>query len=107
MTVLNTGTATWPAEDTPLGRVRLGVHLLDEHGAVVRLDYLHVPLGRRLYKTTAPGETVRLTAEIPSPPAGRYLLEFDLVSEGRAWFASHGSPTVRIPVESRCAPDRW
>lgn len=32
---------------------------------------------------------------------GEYLLEFDLVEEGRAWFGDKGSPTtlVRLLVE--------
>ena len=48
------------AEAAPIGRVRLGVHLLDTDGGLLDLDYLHVPLGRTAFRRTRPGETVRL-----------------------------------------------
>jgi len=35
----------------------------------------------------------------PSPSAGRYVLEIDLVSGAVCWFATNGSPAVRLPVE--------
>ncbi len=34
------------------------------------------------------------------PTKGNYVLEFDLVSEGVAWFATNGSAVVRLAVSS-------
>jgi len=43
-----------------------------------------------------PGESRRILCEVLAPDvAGRYLLEWDLVEEGVAWFASHG---ISCPV---------
>lgn len=41
--------------------------------------------------------TLRLTVTAPASP-GDYVLEFDVVQEGVAWFGDHGSPTARFNV---------
>lgn len=91
VTVTNAGTDAWPA-DAPLN---LGNHWLTRDGAVVVADDRRVAVPRPL----APGASVALTFEAPrSTAAGADVLELDLVHEGVAWFAWHGSPTVRLDV---------
>jgi hypothetical protein len=80
--------------------VALGGHLLGERREMQDRDFLRLPLPRDV----APGEGVELRAEVELPRApGRYAVELDLVDEGVAWFASEGSPTVRIPIEVRAS----
>jgi hypothetical protein len=47
----------------------------------------------------APGETVKLDIKLPALAKGRYILEFDLVSESVIWFAYTGSQVARIAVQ--------
>ena len=45
------------------------------------------------------GATTEVALEMQAPTEpGSYLLELDLVIEGVAWFADHGSRTTTIPV---------
>ena len=89
--VRNTSTAPWPDDRF----VNLGNHWRKPDGELVRLDD-----GRASMNTTvAPGDAIDLTLEMQAPTEpGDYLLELDLVIEGVAWFADHGSPTVTVPV---------
>jgi len=45
------------------------------------------------------GEPVNLEVNLPPLTRGRYILEFDVVSNDVSWFARNGSPVVRVPVE--------
>jgi hypothetical protein len=48
-----------------------------------------------LPETLAGGATANVAIEIPTPErAGRYMLKFDLVSEGIDWFEACGSETT-------------
>ncbi len=88
--VLNTGLTRWRAEAAAggLGRVRLGVSLLDRNRQIKDLDFVRVALPHDV----APGERVELTTELPplahAGPAG---LRLDMVSEGVCWFSDKGS----------------
>jgi SAM-dependent methyltransferase len=91
--VTNAGTDVWPA-GTP---INLGNHWLASDGAVVVADDRRVavplPLG--------PGQSATLPFEVPrSAAAGADVLELDLVHEGVAWFAWHGSPPARLEVDA-------
>jgi len=91
LTVTNTGTDVWPLE-VPLN---VGNHWLSRDGVVIVADDRRLPLPRPL----APGASVTVTFETPrSAVPGADVLELDLVHEGVAWFAWHGSPTVRLDV---------
>ena len=46
-----------------------------------------------------PGETVEVDVQLPVLPRGRYILEFDLVSNDVCWFAINGSEVVRVAAE--------
>ena len=93
----NNGKALWLPSDAPVGPVRLGVHLYDDDGRLIDLDYARVPLPADAHGV-APGESVELRFELPVPAAGRYVMEFDLVAEGVCWFEMNRSPTSRVPI---------
>ncbi len=87
----NTGDAQWLAAGRGIGEVNLGVHLRDEHGRLVDLDFQRIPLPGS--NGVASGEHVRVDFQLRELPPGSYQLEFDLVSEGIAWFADNGNRT--------------
>jgi len=99
VTITNAGSDVWPT-DAP---INLGNHWLTRDGAVVVADDRRVPVRRPL----APGDSVTVTFDAPRATAdGAVVLELDLVHEGVAWFAWHGSPTARLDVGSTAAaPD--
>lgn len=94
----NRGVAAWPARGDGNDRfqVTAGNHWLDASGAVAVNDD-----GRAaLPSDVAPGESAELELTVTAPATpGPYLLEVDLVQEGVAWFATHGSPVARAEVE--------
>ncbi len=94
--VRNVGTVTWP--NTGPHRVRLGYHWYDAQGRPVAADK---DIRTELPKPVAPDETVTIAPApvVPPPWPGKYILVWDLVEEGRAWFGERGSPIVRMPVE--------
>lgn len=89
--VTNTGTDAWP-DGVPLN---VGNHWLARDGAVLVADDHRVAVPLPL----APGASARVRFEAPGPATpGAEVLELDVVHEGVAWFAWHGSPTARIDV---------
>jgi ubiquinone/menaquinone biosynthesis C-methylase UbiE len=103
-TVTNIGTAAWlPPSIGPstggVGVVTFRCQLLDARGDLADRDYFQCFLTPGDGRTVLPGESVRFDIEIPPPPAGRYTLKFDLVSEGVTWFEANGSDVVRLPVQ--------
>jgi hypothetical protein len=94
--VHNLSTRPFPADAT-YGRrlVRLGAQLCDRRGRLVDLDFARA----RLPGLLAPGQSTQVDIEIPGiREAGRYVLKFDLVSEGVEWFEKCGSPTTLKPL---------
>jgi MoaA/NifB/PqqE/SkfB family radical SAM enzyme len=90
--VHNLSTRPYPAQAT-YGRrlVRLGAQLCSEAGTLLERDFARAWLPQ----TLSPGARADVPIEIPAPPqAGRYVLKFDLVSEGIDWFERCGSPTT-------------
>ena len=87
--VKNASTRPFPAQAS-YGRrlVRLGAQLCDPVGTLIERDYERAWLPH----TLAPGAATDITIPI-TPPAtpGRYILKFDLVSEGIDWFEACGS----------------
>jgi SAM-dependent methyltransferase len=92
--VQNVGTATWLPGSTPVGGVNLGVHLRSHDGRPLNVDFGRVALEQ----ATAPGETQTVAFALEAPGPGDYLLEFDLVSEGVAWFEMNGSATATVRI---------
>jgi 2-polyprenyl-3-methyl-5-hydroxy-6-metoxy-1,4-benzoquinol methylase len=98
----NSGANIWLPTSARVGAVRLGVHLFDEAGVLLNLDYFRQSLTPGVERAIPPGETVTLEVEVPMPAEpGKYTLQFDLVSEGICWFEHNGCDTVRLKVESR------
>ncbi|MCK5707730.1 MAG: class I SAM-dependent methyltransferase [Candidatus Aureabacteria bacterium] len=93
VSIENMGLTRWLADESAsdmggVGRVRLGISLLDEKRRIVDLDFLRVSLPRDI----DPGETVELTGELPPfEHAGRAGFRLDMVSEGVFWFSDRGS----------------
>jgi hypothetical protein len=90
--VTNQSTRPFPAQAT-YGRrlVRLGAQLCEPDGALVNRDFARAWLPESL----APGASVRVPITVTAPEKrGRYLLKFDLVSEGIDWFEACGSPVT-------------
>jgi MoaA/NifB/PqqE/SkfB family radical SAM enzyme len=94
--VKNLSTRPFPAQAT-YGRrlVRLGAQLCGPDGALLERDYHRAPLPSTLEAGAA--ADVPITIRAPEAP-GRYLLKFDLVSEGIDWFEKCGSPTTTKPL---------
>jgi hypothetical protein len=95
----NIGRAVWLPTSAGQGAVHLGCRLFDQAGKAINPDYHRCLLTPGTGTTILPGDNLTLETQVPSPPKGRYLLEFDLVAEGVCWFARNGSETVRFPVE--------
>ncbi|HYC36883.1 MAG TPA: hypothetical protein VEC19_10705 [Usitatibacter sp.] len=97
VTVGNDSPHPWPVARAPGGGggIALTWHLLDERGAPLVFDNARFFLPRDLQ----PGESVDVPVGIRVPlRPGLYFIEFDLVHEGHAWFADHGSPKPRVEL---------
>ena len=99
-TVTNTGSAQWLQPADGIGAVYLGVHLLDGTGKPVNLDHQRHALTAPTSARIESGDEIPVEARINVPQSpGSYILEFDLVSEGIAWFGESGTKPVRIAIE--------
>lgn len=85
----NAGTARWAP-----GAIHAAHHWLDPLGNAIVWGALGVPVD------LAPGErrVVALPVRAPTPP-GRYRLAFDLVNDGRFWFADVGNARLEVEVD--------
>ena len=94
--VTNTGDTLWLVQrSAPRGTVRLGIKILDAHGATVE-EFHGKPM---LPSALAPGEKVNLLLEHPAPRLpGAYTLEIDLLDQEICWFAQAGSVVYAVPV---------
>lgn len=100
VSVRNIGTATWLPGTARVGAVRFGVHLFDEAGTLLNLDYYRKDFSTTEQPNLEPGDSAEFVAEVPMPASpGVYVLQCDLVSEGVCWFEHNGSPTVRLRIE--------
>lgn len=94
MRIRNDGNVVWKAGGQQ--PVHLGYHWYDSAGAIapawedIRSD---------LPGDVAPGAAVTVQAEVGAPAApGQYVLKWDMVEEGVAWFAWRGAATLDVPV---------
>ena len=95
--VTNASGASWPVARAPDGAngIALSWHVRDMAGTVIAWENRRCYLPRDL----AAGESLDMVVGVRAPSApGKYVVEFDMVHEGYAWFASHGSPTAAIVV---------
>jgi hypothetical protein len=87
----------WPRTGfTSRGRtLSASYHWKTADGSMVVHDGLRTPLRTAL----GPGESTRVSLSVAAPERpGAYVLEADLVQEGVAWFADHGSVVARASV---------
>jgi hypothetical protein len=101
LTVRNTSGIPWRTSGPLRGRVSMSYHwshplhgLLLEEGDRALLPH-----------AVEPGEAVRFPAGLWTPAdPGRYLLQWDLVSEEVSWFSRRGVPPLEVEVEVADGP---
>jgi SAM-dependent methyltransferase len=97
--VYNAGDTRWLYRDHERpGWTRFGGHLYrDDPGrTLIDFDWLRVDLPNDV----APEQSIRIVAQLPSiHEPGAYVIGFDLVVEGVAWFADRGSVPLNIDYE--------
>ena len=96
-TVTNDSNSVWLPRNAGPGAVLLGCHVYDKKGRLYHHSFhweALTPDERRVF----PGETVSVEVNVPPLPKGKYILEFDMVSNDVSWFSRVGSPVVRIAV---------
>ena len=92
--VTNLSNIPWKATGGHL--LNVGNHWLDASGDMVQQDDQRVTLPTPL----APGASARVALTIAAPVVpGHHRLEFDVVLEGVAWFATCGSQSARVAVQ--------
>ena len=92
----NSGRVAWtPFYGGRSAEIQLGYHLLDAEGELIQWDLPRCPV----LTFVGPGESATFLYSIDAPAAaGRYLLEFDFVSEFECWFATCGSSTLQVSL---------
>ncbi len=89
VTVTNVSGSDWTALDD--SRVALGYHLLRADGTPLEFD---CP-ATLLPADVPPNGSLSMLAQLRTPPsAGTYLVQWDALREGVAWFSWRGSPTM-------------
>jgi hypothetical protein len=84
VTITNAGTSTWQP-----GAFNVSYHLYTQSEALFVWDGLRTALPAAV----APGQAVTLSVIVKMPAnAGSYILRFDVVQEGVAWFSGQGVP---------------
>jgi hypothetical protein len=96
VTVRNTSAATWGTSGETVGRIVLSYRWRDLGGQLV------IPQGdiALLPRPAAPGDQLEITAGLWTPAEpGRYVLEWEMLCEGVAWFSDHGAPPLAVTVD--------
>jgi SAM-dependent methyltransferase len=91
----NAGDTRWICSENAAGWTRLGAHLYRAATprTLVDFDWVRITLPRDI----RPDETVRVAAVLPAiDQPGDYIIVFDVVIEGIAWFADRGSRTLEV-----------
>jgi hypothetical protein len=84
ITITNAGTTTWQP-----GAFNVAYHLYIPNGPIFVWDGVRTALPAAV----APGQAVTVNAIVKMPAGpGSYLLRFDVVQEGVAWFSGQGVP---------------
>lgn len=93
--IKNKGKLIWDSNgDNP---VNVSYHILDLNGNIIKYD------NPRFYfsKAVKRGQENEVTVSIKGdnfPQTGKYLIEFDLVQEGKTWFKEQGAKTLKLEV---------
>ena len=94
----NSGDTRWLHSSGHPGWTRFGGHLYrnDEARTPVDFDWLRVELPGDVM----PEQSIRVIARLPPVhEPGQYVIAFDLVVEGVAWFADRGSMPLNVPFD--------
>lgn len=94
----NNSRSIWLPRSAGLGGVQLGCHVCNESGKVIHNSYHWEALTPGDGRPIMLDETVDIDVHLPPLSVGKYILEFDMVSNDVCWFAQSGSPTVRVPL---------
>jgi DNA gyrase inhibitor GyrI len=96
VTVTNNGTSTWPAGG--IIPVHLGIHFATKGGGYAANASSWVSDQRFvLLNDVAPGQSVTLNVAATAPTtSGNYVLEYEMVQEGVAWFAQYLDGNVSV-----------
>jgi ubiquinone/menaquinone biosynthesis C-methylase UbiE len=97
--VTNNSPSVWLPRSAGLGAVHLGCHVYLSDGNLFRHSYHWEALTPGEGRPILPNETIETEVSIPALPKGKYLLEFDMVSNDVCWFALNGSQQARIALE--------
>jgi hypothetical protein len=91
VTIMNAGTTTWQP-----GAFNVAYHLYGSNGALIVWDGMRTALPA----SVAPGQAVTVNANVKTPAAtGTYVMRFDLVQEGVAWFSGQAVPTGNATLQ--------
>ncbi len=96
MTVANQGSIPW--DNVPPSPFALSYHLLDSNGVTLKYDNPRTAFPQLVL----PGQQVTLAIKLDGnifPNPGHYRLVFDVVHEGKTWFAQQDSPILTLPVQ--------
>jgi SAM-dependent methyltransferase len=94
--VTNSGNTLWRHSAPGTGFVTAAAHLYTGAGQLVEWDHVH----ERLPRDVGPAEEIVVALALRAPgQEGAFVLEFDMVDEGIAWFGSTGSETPRRPLQ--------
>jgi len=99
----NNGIQEWPAAGN--STVSLSYHLLSPQKDMIRFENQRFPLPQNVY----PGGKLKMNISLRAPlNLGDYLIEFDLLVEGKFWFKERGSsnPLISLLVEPWDWPGR-
>jgi len=97
LTLSNRGSARW-ISDTKENPFYLSWHILSSSGEMLRYDNPRTAFPSVVEPDHGVGVTVPFDPSLLYLSPGSYVLEFDVVREDVAWFATRGSPTLRIGV---------
>ncbi|MBN1584461.1 MAG: DUF2079 domain-containing protein [Anaerolineae bacterium] len=93
ITLRNTGSQCWHSKDQL--PVRLSYRWHTESNALLAVQPMRTDLPHRV----EPGNVVTLKAWVVAPPRpGKYVLEWDMLREGDAWFGDKGGNTLRQEI---------
>jgi RHS repeat-associated protein len=96
MTLTNQGTDVWPAN----GNYQISYHIYQPDGTRIRDGAMPTLLPTDV----GPGRSIQIRANIEQLPMGDYILAWDMVQQGVAWFSTFGVATVNRSYHSNQPP---
>ena len=97
--ITNSGSQKWLPASQSFGSVWLGVDLQEKQSSITKSGYFTFPLPIEETGGLLPNQKIEFDCEIPTPETpGKYIYQFDLVSQQVAWFKNVGSLTNDIEL---------